>query len=74
MADDLDPYAVLLAYQKRFGAAGEFDQYLLSGDENLRLMREALRQDQPVTPALLAHTYQALEGELPPDLPPGALL
>lgn len=74
MGEELDPYTILLAYEKRFGAAGEFDQYLLGGDVNLRLMRHALQCDQPVTQALLHAAYRAIEGKAPPDDPPeGAL-
>jgi hypothetical protein len=73
MDHSLDPYTILLAYEKRFGAAGEFDQYLLPGDVNVRLMQNALQCDQPVTAALLATVYKTIEGEPPTDPPPGAL-
>ena len=69
MERDLSAGAIVPAYFAKFGAAGDFDRWLLDGVSNVELMAEALDRGTPVTEALLHAKYREVEGEDPPEFP-----
>lgn len=75
MADDhdlkpaMDALAITTAYDERFGRAGDFDCWIIRGEDALHLMQEALERGSPVARADLERAHRAIYGRPYPDEP-----